>query len=201
VEPGVTVTAASLSEDNTTVTLTTSRLATEVEYRLTITGVVDRAKTPNRIKPGASTFHFTESGNGLKAEYFDQLDFKGKTAERIDETIDFNWQGKAPAPGIAGTDFTVRWTGKLRVARGGRYTFTARTDDGVRVWVGGKRIINTWVHRSAADSAGRITLKAGPLYDIKVEYFQGGGDSVAQLFWQAKSIARQIVPQAHLYAW
>src|SRR5882672_1667983 len=66
--------------------------------------------------------------NGLKATYFDNIDFTGKTVTRTDSTINFNWGGKSPVSLIAPTTFSVRWTGKIKVANTARYTFYGIAD-------------------------------------------------------------------------
>ena len=51
----------------------------------------------------------------------------------------------------------------------GRYTLRAISDDGVRVWVDGRMVIDNWVpHEAKIDTA---TLGAGR-HDIRVEYYQ-----------------------------
>jgi len=198
--PGVQVREAKLDDDGVSVALSTTALTDGQKYTISVSSIRDRAKTPNTAQNISKEFEFHDHGKGLRAVYFDEPEFKGKTHERIDPGIDFNFSRKDPAPGIARTDFTVRWSGKIRVDKTGTYTFIARTDDGVRLWVNKKRIVNAWVHRGASDSAGKIKLRAGKLYDIKMEYFQGGGDASAQLYWQSKTIKREIIPAKYLFA-
>jgi hypothetical protein len=80
-----------------------------------------------------------------------------------------------------------------------KYFFVANTDDGVKLWVNDVLIIDTWVARSAADSVGSIDLVAGTRYNIKMEYFNGGGGGVTHLSWYSASQPKQIIPKARLY--
>jgi len=56
-------------------------------------------------------------------------------------------------------------------------------------------IIDSWIDQSATlHSSSPINLVAGQLYSVRVEYYENGGDAVAQLYWQSPSTPRQIIP-------
>jgi hypothetical protein len=140
------------------------------------------------------------NGDGLLATYFDNENLSGAQVTRVDKTIDFDWGTGAPIGGFGATTYSVRWTGYLVPPASGSYTFTARTDDGVRVWINGTPIIDYWQLRSVAESSGTITLNAGQRYSIKMEYYNSPGFGVAQLYWTGPGLGRQIVPQKYLYS-
>jgi beta-glucosidase len=124
------------------------------------------------------------SGHGFKAEYFKNRDLQGHPAfVRVDEKIDLR-SPRRPAPGFPRTDFSVRWTGKLTAPATGKYVFTFTSDDGCRVFLDGKPIIDHWIETAATPFSGEANLVAGKTYDLRVEYFQAGGDYMAQLDWQ-----------------
>ena len=159
----------------------------------------------------------TGSGTGLQAHYFSgiaesyglqpssgsdyglKLDSKPLVSSRIDSAIDFHWNGSQVDPLVPAQNFSVEWAGKILAPESGKFTFTTKSDDGIRVWVDGKNIINAWNDHAPKLDSGTIDLVAGQKYDIKVDYYQRAGGSVAQLFWSAADIARQIVPQSYLY--
>jgi len=66
------------------------------------------------------------------------------TLERIDPTIDFDWNRNGPGDPIREDDFTAEWRGYLEPPLTGSYTFTATADDGVRVWVDGRLAVDEW---------------------------------------------------------
>lgn len=134
---------------------------------------------------------------GLKAEFFDYTDLTGKVAERIDATVDFNWDVAEPVPGVGDT-FSVRWSGVVTPAHSETYTFVTRSDDGVRLWVDGKLVIDDWSMHAAAERSGQIALEAGKAYDLKLEYYDGVKKAVAQLSWRSASQPKQIVPASAL---
>ena len=124
------------------------------------------------------------SGHGFKGEYFKNRDLQGQPAlVRADEKIDLQ-NPRLPAPGFPQNDFSIRWTCKLTVPATGRYVFTFTSDDGCRVFLDGKAIIDHWVETTATPFRGEAELTAGKTYDLRIEYFQAGGSYEAQLNWQ-----------------
>jgi hypothetical protein len=163
------------------------------------------------------------NGDGLKAQYFNgtaesyglqaqplnspgygyglqSLSNNTLALNRIDPTINFDWRGGAPDSKVNADNFSAEWTGQILAPETGTYTFTTKSDDGIAVWVNGQRLINAWNNHSAQADSGTISLQAGQKYDIKVDYFEHGGDSVAQLYWSSPNIAQQVIPQAYLYS-
>ena len=124
------------------------------------------------------------TGHGFQAEYFKNRDLQGKPAlVRVDEKIDLQDSGP-PAPGFPTADFSVRWTGRLTAPASGNYVFTFTGDDGFRVFLDGKPLIDHWVEGAATPVSGQVELKAGKSYDFRIEYFQAGGGYLALLDWQ-----------------
>lgn len=62
--------------------------------------------------------------SGVEATFFKGTDFAGTAiARQPDAEIDHNWNWIAPAPGVDGRDFSVRWTGQLKPPGRGDYSF------------------------------------------------------------------------------
>jgi hypothetical protein len=95
--------------------------------------------------------------------------------------LDYGWGTSSPAPGVNAEDFTVVWKGKFDF-EAGDYKFSARSDDGIRVYVDGTRVIDAFSDQSATDRQSIRTLTAGT-HEVKVEYYENGGDAVAKLSW------------------
>jgi hypothetical protein len=140
------------------------------------------------------------SGTGLSAVYFDNQDLTGAAVLRTDPTIDFAWAGTAsPVAGIAPGTYSVRWSGQVQAQVTQTYTFHATADDGVRLWVDGRLLIDRWIDQPATEYSGSIALNAGARYDIALEYYQAGGDTRIALAWSGPATAKQIVPATQLY--
>ncbi|MBS1808917.1 MAG: DUF1800 family protein [Acidobacteria bacterium] len=140
-------------------------------------------------------------GDGLTGEYFNSADFTGRVARmRIDKTIDFEWGFNSPLTGIQNDNFSVRWTGQLSAPVTGNYTFTTYSDDGVRVWINGEKIIDNWtVHDPVYNESQPINLIAGKKYSLKVEYFEKTTMATLRLFWTYPGQPRQLIPSGQFF--
>ena len=130
------------------------------------------------------------AGHGLSGEYFDNPDLRRTPLRtRTDPTVNFTWTGQPDMgmPGIGPDNFSVRWTGKLVAPETGRYRLVFTADDGCRVYLDGKKIIDHWVPTPVESETAEVDLIAGKSYSIRAEYFQEGGDAVAKLQWQVPS--------------
>ena len=139
------------------------------------------------------------NGTGLTGTYYDNIDFTGTSIQRVDPQVNFEWGYEPPASQIDADTYSVRWTGQVQAQFTENYTFTARTDDGVRLWVNNQLIIDKWRNGSPEDYEGQINLVAGQKYDIKMEYFEDSGGAVAQLFWSNQRAPKVLIPQSQLY--
>lgn len=184
----------SLSFGDTGLTPNTTYQYTVVAYDAA--GNMSAASTP--VSVTTTTADVLVPG-GLNAIYYDGLNFSGATVARLDRTINFDWGRSAPIAGIEANTFSTRWVGKVYAPQTGSYTFYTRSDDGVRLWVNGKLLVNNWTDHSAKENKGALTLTAGQQYDIKMEYYENRGSAVAQLRWSGPGISKQIVPSNVLY--
>jgi hypothetical protein len=138
------------------------------------------------------------TGSGLTGQYYNNIDFTALTLTRTDATVNFDWGSGSPDPSIAPNTFSIRWTGQVQAQFGETYTFYTDSDDGVRLWVNGQLIINNWTDHAVTENSGTISLSAGQLYTIKMEYYQNGGLAVAKLLWSSPSTPKQVIPQSQL---
>jgi hypothetical protein len=136
---------------------------------------------------------------GLKGEYFNNMDLTGQPVLTRTENVGFNWAGSSPGQPVGADSFSVRWTGSLTPPESGVYTFSTNSDDGVRLWVGGDAVVTNWSNHSATVNRGApIYLEAGEPVAIRMEYYENTGDAVAQLLWQGPGIDNQIIPASFL---
>jgi hypothetical protein len=116
------------------------------------------------------------------AEYFNNISLSGSPTFTACETvINYNWGSGGPGNGLANDNFSVRWTGTFSF-NAASYTFTARADDGIRVWLDGNSIIDAWRDQAPTTYQATRTLTAGD-HAVKVEYYEKGGGAVAQVSW------------------
>jgi len=114
---------------------------------------------------------------GLQGEYFANMKFEGEpVVTRNDRKIDFNWDEKPPK-GLAANEFSVRWTGKLAVPETGTYIFALSGDDGYKLYINNKLLIDKWEDQALTTTKSKLLLKSGENYDIKLEYYQNKGEA------------------------
>jgi mannan endo-1,4-beta-mannosidase len=137
---------------------------------------------------------------GLAGEYYNNIQLSGAAAlTRTDAMIDFNWRLGSPDAALGIDRFSIRWSGKIKPLYEEQYTFYTTSDDGIRVWVNGESVIDSWTKQSGTERKGTITLTAGQLYDIKVEYYENEGDARVRLMWESASQAKETVPASALF--
>ena len=125
--------------------------------------------------PGCAAGQFT-------AEYFGNTTLAGLPAvTRCETAIANDWGTAPPVAGIPADVYSVRWTGTFTFA-GGATTFTARSDDGIRVRVDGVLLIDRWVDQAPTTVTGTATLTPGA-HQVVVEYYEAYGGAVAHASW------------------
>jgi beta-glucosidase len=125
------------------------------------------------------------AGQGLLGEYFVGQDYAGTPKlARVDSTVNFHWELAAPAPGLPEDHFSIRWTGKLKPAKSGLYALGIRSDDGSRLYLDGKLIVDNWGDHPPTLKTTQLPLVAGKAYDIRLEYFEGIIGASVELLWQ-----------------
>ncbi len=114
--------------------------------------------------------------------YFDNPGLRGDPAfVREDATIDFNWGSGSPASNIPINGFSVRWHNDL-TATAGRYRFTLTVDDGARLYVGDKLLINEWRSEAVRTVSAEMTLQAGTI-PVRLDYTEAIGNAQVSLTW------------------
>lgn len=142
--------------------------------------------------PGTDT-----AQQGLKGEYFANEDFSGTPViTRIDPKVDFDWKEGNPGEGLPKDHFCARWTGKLTPPTTGRYAIGTYADDGVRLYLNGKKIIDNWAVTPATGRTTYLDLEAGKSYDIKLEYYESYGQAVAGLRWSVPGDVDPMIKEA-----
>ncbi|WP_210513845.1 PA14 domain-containing protein [Hymenobacter terricola] len=124
------------------------------------------------------------TGDGITGDYYDGVEFDRLVLSRRDATLAFDWTHQPPAPGVPAEYFSVRWTGWLVPPASGRYVFHATVDDGMRIWLNDKLILNEWRPQPVRTFTTSIKLNAGEPYRLRVEYFQEILDTRARITWE-----------------
>ncbi|CAA9284509.1 MAG: GH119 / CBM16 [uncultured Cytophagales bacterium] len=192
--------AVKVNATPTTATTYTDRgLAAGGSYVYTVRAV-DRAGNQSAASNAVTVGPAGGGGDGLKGEYYDNMDLTAFKLSRVDRTVNFNWGTGSPASTIGVDTYSVRWTGEVLPRYSQTYTFFVNTDDGVRLWVNGQLLVDKWVNQAAAEWNGTIALTAGQRYAIRMEYFENTAGALATLQWSSASQPKQVIPQSQLFS-
>lgn len=135
---------------------------------------------------------------GLQGEYFRGRDFSGEPVmKRVDSQIAFRWDRSSPTDdavargeiaadkALSGDDFSVRWTGKLVPPVSGRYELSAGANDGFRLFVDGRLVLDGWQPSQRVQTKSVfVELEANRMHDVKLEYFEDVRDAEVRLAWR-----------------
>ena len=153
-----------------------------------------RARLGERVRhaPGPGRRHAgpvvvpQEAFDSLRGEYFDNIALDGvPRASRRDPQIDFRWTFNEPAEGVSSDWYSVRWTGKLRVPAGGVRRLGVEGNDGYRLYLDGRLLIDNWRKESYRTTLVPAALAAGAAHDIRLEFFESAGNARVRLVWDA----------------
>ncbi|HEX6135304.1 MAG TPA: glycoside hydrolase family 3 N-terminal domain-containing protein, partial [Longimicrobiales bacterium] len=122
---------------------------------------------------------------GLTGEYFANNGLAGEPAlVRTDERVDFRWTLNSPARGIPFDWYSVRWTGRLTAPDGVR-RIGVEGNDGYRLWLDGRLLIDNWRKQSYGTRLADVSLEPGRAYDLRLEFFESTGNARLRLIWDA----------------
>ncbi len=168
---------------------------------LVVSGAAASQASP--ASPAAPKADGPAEAHGLKGEYYTQsasgaFDFATLKATAFDPSLDFpDLEPRLQARTGQQDDVSVRWTGRLTPEKSGAHTFSITGDNGFRLWVDGKEVIDHWVDDwDREQNSAPVTLEAGHAYDIKVEYFEHYGGSNLHVRWTPPGGAKEAIPQS-----
>lgn len=109
---------------------------------------------------------------GVKVEYFNNLDCEGKPAvTRIEKEFNHYWHNLSPVGGVRKDNFSVRMTTTLHPIITGTYNLDMFADDMCALYIDGKLIIDNW-DKSKKNKHGRtsVQFQKGKTYQIELRF-------------------------------
>ncbi|MFP6872950.1 MAG: DUF1592 domain-containing protein [Verrucomicrobiales bacterium] len=160
---------------------------TGIQYRNAIADLVARA--------GPQVPEISYEPGGLRGYYFNSKGMnkkEGKSVNKIDPFLEFDFGEKGPADGISREQFSIVWEGSFYVRDTGYYEFRTSTPNGLRLYVNTvlrvdernyrddsskaakQALIDDWVSSGpeVRQSAAKIFLLGGRRYPIRLDYFK-----------------------------
>ena len=121
-------------------------------------------------------------GNIIASENFGKLNLE-KEQMKID--------------GLPDENFSARFTCYFSPEENGTYWLGLAGDDGYKLYVDGKMVIEQWKNQGETIRKYQADFKKGKEYKIEVEYFQAGGDAVIRLASQKRQ-SQEAGPETYL---
>ena len=97
-----------------------------------------------------------------------------------------------------GSDFAVKYSGLIKIPEDGFYNFYANSDDGAKIFIDGKLIVNNDGRHAPIEVTGFTSLKKG-YHRIEAEFFQAGGGMFFEASIEGPGMKKQIIPAEILF--
>lgn len=141
-------------------------------------------------------------GSGLSAQFWDNGTWNGTpAATRTDADVYYDENGQLLPSAITGAEVSARWTGRLIARTSGECSFsiegekayrTGTGPDAATLWVDGRQVLD-W--GTGLTENGRLVLKAGETYDIRLDAsFSGVSNGIQiHLCWETAELDRRRI--------
>lgn len=122
---------------------------------------------------------------GLAGNYFSNTSLSDHPVfERQDEQINFKWTLYSPDPEKLQSDnYSIRWTGKLKAPDNGKYELGLRGNDGFRLYLNEKLLIDQWEKLGYSTKTTAVDFVKDQKYDITVEFRESRGEANIEMIW------------------
>jgi outer membrane protein OmpA-like peptidoglycan-associated protein len=152
--------------------------ARRLAWQLGVLSVLSLWPQPNRAQTAAGL------SSGLRGDYYEGLNFEHLVRTQRDARLDFDWHERSPVPGVPATSFSVRWTGWLVPPVTGHYILHLTVDDGVRLWLGQRLLLDEWRGQYLSSYQVAVDLQGGHAYPLRLEYCQYSATTRLLLSWE-----------------
>jgi len=157
-----------------------------------------RAALVAAVAIGAATLAIlplvTLRDHGLTGGYYLGTAFDRLVAVRCDRSFARPMLRPPRVPQLPPIDYSIRWTGRLDLPESGLHRFFLVADDGARLWIDGRLLVDDWTIHSARLETAAIELSRG-VHEIRIDYFQATGRAIFKLTWQPPGAKfRETIP-------
>lgn len=127
---------------------------------------------------------------------------------RLDQGVDFEWRAGDLIHGMSTARASATWQGLVRALDTAETSLFVKTDGGVRLWVDGVNLLDTWNASSSVrggraggglwESTGNVSMIEGRLYSIRLDYSHEGGAAHVSLSWGSVLRPRATIPASSM---
>ena len=142
------------------------------------------SRIPVLYTPITEQFLKSDTAKGLSGEYFSNLELSGNPMlNRVDKSINFMWTLHSPDRKLAKDQYSIRWKGTVSAPKSGTYQIGLEGNDGYRLYLDDKLIIDRWEKRSYHTQLVPFNFEANKNYNIRVEFKESKGNAYIKLVW------------------
>ncbi|MBN1905652.1 MAG: glycoside hydrolase family 3 C-terminal domain-containing protein [Deltaproteobacteria bacterium] len=172
---------------------------TPVEYSTVLTGVkkvlpvsatvtytlgVNYLGEKYRLKPVPAEAFSVNGEKGIKTSYYSNVELKDEPFKvATEQDINREYSYGAPLEGMPVDNFSIRFEGEFRPDKTGKYYLGITGDDGYRLYLEDKPVIDSWLSRGKKTTVCEVELTAGKLYPFKIEYYDGSNNAQLMFGW------------------
>ncbi len=164
------------------------------ERRLSLAKKYVLIKVKEGLMPGLKTYYYTWRGDNPPEDLLSLKPIK----EDISPWINYIWWDR-PSPGVPAEFFAVAWLGFIYIDKPGVYRFYVTTDDGSRVWLDNKLIINAWKDQPPTTYVSQpLPLREG-YHKLKYYFYNRYAFAQAALGWIPPEGEPGVIPKERFY--
>ena len=143
--------------------------------------------------------------NGFVGHYYANPGLHGdESFSQTDIRLNFEEGYDAFPSDVANLDaFSVSWMGAIKVDDDGTYRFHVRVNDGVRLYIGKRMIMDHWcaVHTPTEYKSRKVKLSRGIRYIFKAIFFyQSPGTPIFHMTWSSDSFSKRLIPSENVFS-
>ncbi len=146
-------------------------------------GVKSRSKLPQGIFDATQFYSYLDGKPvpGVTADYYGNTALKGeKIGSKTFKKINLEDKNLQPNDTME-KNYSVKFSGYFKPEKSGAYCLGVSGDDGYRLYVDGKKVIDEWRNQGETPTKYECELKAGKEYHVEMDYYQAGGSAVIRM--------------------
>jgi len=156
-----------------------------IEPSVTPTPTLTSTPTPT-VEPTVTPSPTPDSG-AWYGQYYTNTTMTGAPGlVRNDSKLDFNWGNGGPVSGFPVNNFSARWT-RTMLLEGGMYRFSVTVDDGARLYINDKLLVDEWRTGSKRTVTTDWMMLLTGNYVLRLEYFEATGQALIQVGWEKQT--------------
>jgi alpha-D-xyloside xylohydrolase len=145
-------------------------------------------ETPPATTIPASALRTPQGEPGLQLDYFSGMGLEKPASTTVDGPVDHDWPpaplGSVP-PGLTSLNqFSARWRGSLVAPESGEYEIGLEGDDGFRLWLDDKLVVDEWKNGAPRYQSTRVKLTAGQRLRLRIDFYQDAYGRKLRLAWR-----------------